>query len=49
MKTRDIAPSEKECISRCIFKHWSKSSRVSKNRDASYEKCLTDCNICSSS
>ena len=46
METRDIVPNEKECISQCIFKHWSKSSHVSENRDASYEKCLTDCNVC---
>ena len=48
MKNREILPNEKECISQCIFKYWSGSSESIKERDAAYEKCLTDCNVCGS-
>lgn len=48
MKGREILPNEKECISQCIFKYWSSSSKPAKNRDESYERCLTQCNVCGS-
>lgn len=49
MQERDIVPNEQECISQCIFKYWSQSSKASENRDADYERCLTKCNVCASS
>jgi hypothetical protein len=48
MKKRNIVPNERECISQCIFKYWSKSSEAVKDRDASYERCLTNCDVCGS-
>ncbi len=46
MKNRDITSREQSCISQCILKHWSGSSPDSRERDRSYEKCLSDCNVC---
>ncbi len=48
MKERNILPNEKECISQCIIKFWSGSDRQVENRDENYERCLTNCNVCSS-
>jgi hypothetical protein len=48
MKERHILPNEKECISQCIIKFWSGSDRQVENRDKNYERCLTNCNVCSS-
>lgn len=48
MQGRDIVPNEKECISQCIFKYWSGSQKNVENREERYERCLTDCNVCSS-
>ena len=46
MERKDIEPNEGECISQCIFKYWSQSSEPVNDRDASYEQCLTRCNVC---
>ncbi|BBO90133.1 hypothetical protein [Desulfosarcina ovata] len=48
MKNRNIVPNEKECISQCIMQYWSSSSEPTRDRDAKYERCLTNCNICGS-
>jgi len=49
MKNREIVPNEKECISQCIIKFWSASSKQMENRDERYERCLTNCDVCGSS
>ena len=48
METQSIGTDEQRCISRCVFDHWSEDSGTrSEDRDAAYERCLTDCRICS--
>ena len=48
MDKRDIVPNEQDCISQCIFKFWSNTAEKVPNRDESYERCLTNCNVCGS-
>ncbi|MEJ2037592.1 MAG: hypothetical protein P8X55_01475 [Desulfosarcinaceae bacterium] len=47
MAEAKMTPREQQCISECIYKHWSSSQDDSQEREQKYEQCLTDCNVCS--
>lgn len=48
MDRKQISNSDQHCISECILKHWSEhSASPSRRRDEAYERCLTNCRICS--
>ena len=49
MEGRKITHKERSCIADCIKAHWgaSQKGRDSHERDRSYEKCLSNCEICS--
>jgi hypothetical protein len=48
MESRNITQEERSCISHCIFEHWGHSDESADmdQRDAEYQNCLTDCQIC---
>jgi len=47
MEERKITQTESVCIGECILKHWSNADQEMTDRDKRYERCLTDCNVCS--
>ena len=48
MAQQEISGKDRQCISECIFKHWSEISRTPlEKRDDEYERCLTACRVCS--
>ena len=48
MSQQEISGNDQQCISECIFKHWSEDSQTPlQRRDDEYERCLTACRVCS--
>jgi len=48
MAQREIPNKDRRCISECILKHWGEQSQTPlKRRDEEYERCLSDCRVCS--
>ena len=48
MEKQFITDPEQKCLSRCIYKYWSENSKIDPtHRQEKYERCLSDCQICS--
>ena len=48
MSQQEISGKDQQCISQCIITHWSEQSETPlERRDDEYERCLSECRVCS--